>query len=162
MQFLVIHRPAPWKVGNASHFLNVERRLAQQVRFIRSLRDKKTIESGPYAILNAAAAMTAFIANTDSWESLSHILHEDPMAVYQAPDIYYLSDWEKAMGKHADTIGADRTLLEDVRVDAALDLPRQRDAAEATLQAQADEIRLLRAEVGTLIRQLNAGGNAKK
>jgi hypothetical protein len=128
MKFWVELEPAPWKVGNASHFINVERRLAQQVDFLRNLRKEKVIEVGPFAIINAAAAKAAFIVNTDSWERLSHLLHEDPMAVYQAPRIGYLADWEEAMAKHASTIGSSRatkSLEEDVRIDTGLYLGKK-------------------------------------
>jgi hypothetical protein len=125
MKFWVDLAPAAGKVGNASHFLNVERRLKQQVSFLRSLRERKLIEAGPYAIINRAQAATAYIINTDSWEQLSKILHEDPMAIYQGPQIHYLADWEEAMGKHADTIGAERAgLEEDVRIDLGLNVGR--------------------------------------
>lgn len=125
MKFLVELEPAPWKVGNASHFINVERRLQEQVAFIRKLRDSKALLHGPWAILNASAARTAYVINSDSWEHLSHTLHEDPMAVYQAPRISYLADWEEAMGKHADTIGSKSSrssLEEDVRIDLGVNL----------------------------------------
>lgn len=128
MRFWVELKPAPWKVGNASHFINVERRLAQQVGFIRGLRDNKVIETGPFAILNADAAKAAFVINAESWEKLSHILHEDPMAVYQVPRISYLADWEEAMAKHAQTIGSKgstKSLEEDVRIDLGLNLPKK-------------------------------------
>src|SRR5215467_11308845 len=91
MKFFVELAPPQWKVGNASHFVNLERRLKQQVGYIRSLRDKKIFEAGPFAILNREAAATAYIINTESWESLSHILHEDPMFYLQAPQISYLA-----------------------------------------------------------------------
>jgi len=125
MKFWVQLQPPEWKVGNASHFVNVERRLKMQVPYLRKLRESKVIEHGPYAILNAAAAQTAFIANTDSWEDLSHILHDDPMFYLQAPLIHYLGDWEKAMAKHAETIGgaeAAISLEEDIRTDLGLRL----------------------------------------
>lgn len=134
MKFFVILRPAKWKVGNASHFINVERRLKRQVDYIRGVREKGKIEGQPFAILNAEAAMTSFMANVDSWEELSHILHEDPMAVYQTPEIHYLADWEQAMNKHAQTIGSDDTmkdLMEDVRIDMG---EQPREAGRSTSQ----------------------------
>jgi len=127
MKFFVELAPARWKVGNASHFVNVERRLKHQVAYIRSLREKRVFEAGPFAILNRDAASTAYIINTESWETLSHTLHDDPMFYLQAPQISYLADWEEAMAKHADTIGGEgslHSLEEDVRIDLGLNLKR--------------------------------------
>jgi hypothetical protein len=129
MKFLVLLKPSEHKVGNASHFINVERRLGQQVQFLRSGPARKIIDGGPWAVLNASAAYVAFTASVDSWEDLSHFLHEDPMSVYQAPEIHYLGDWEKAMAKHAGTVGSDssvKSLSEDVRTDLGLDMGARR------------------------------------
>ncbi len=164
MKFFVNLKPSPWKVGNAAHFINVERRLRQQVGFLRGLRDQKTIEAGPYAILNAIAPSPAFIINADSWEGLSRILHEDPMMIYQGPDIHYLADWEESMAKHADTIGSDRarvSLEEDVRIDTGMNLPRAREALEEIVRDQSREIQLLRTEVGDLLRRVAELGGKK-
>lgn len=153
-QFYVDLAPAPWKVGNASHFVNVEKRLRDQVTFIRDLKKKGVLEAGPWAILNRVAPSPSFVANADSWEQLSRMLHEDPMLPYQGPNIHYLADWEEAMAKHAETTGSDegiRRLQEDIRVDLGLDLPRQREPLESIVYQQANEIKLLRAEIGTLL-----------
>ncbi len=157
MKFFVELAPPPWKMGNASHFMNLERRLKRQVGFLRELRDKKTIEAGPFAVLNAIAPRAAFIVNTDSWESLSRTLHNDPMFYLQSAEVKYLGDWEEAMAKHADTIGSSHgahDLEQDVRVDLGLDLPRPRDPVQELLSEQKREIDLLRAEVGTLLAQV--------
>jgi len=126
MKFWVELAPAPWKVGNAAHFINVESRLKRQVEFLRDLRDnQKVIEAGPFAILNAIAPRAAYIINSESWESLSRTLHDDPMFYLQGPQISYLGDWEEAMAKHADTAGSEHgieDLQRDVRVDLGLDL----------------------------------------
>lgn len=159
MRFLVILNPAPWKVGNASHFINIERRLQKQTAFLHELRDKKQFELGPYAILNAGAPKPAYVINTESWESLSQTLHEDPMAIYQEPEIHYLGDYDQAMNKHANTTGSASSvhgLAEDVRVDLGLDLPRQRDPLMEVLAEQREEIRLLRAELATLSKHLES------
>jgi hypothetical protein len=165
MKFFVNLQPAVWKVGNASHFINIERRLKQQVPFLRALRDKEVIESGPFAVLNAAAASAAFIINTNSWESLSRTLHEDPMAIYQNPVIHYLADWEEAMAKHAETVGSEHgveSLQGDVRTDLGLDLPRPRDAVQTLIYEQGKQIELLRAEVATLTKHLEEIAVGKK
>jgi hypothetical protein len=128
MRFWVELGPPPWKVGNASHFVNLERRLKAQVPFLRGLRDRRVIEVGPFAVLNRIAPAPAFLINTESWESLSRLLHDDPMFYLQSPQIAYLADWEEAMAKHADTVGSDqgvRSLEEDVRVDLGLNLKPQ-------------------------------------
>jgi len=161
MKFFVNLKPAPWKVGNAAHFINVEKRLSRQVGYLRSLRDKKVIEAGPYAILNAEAASASFVINTDSWESLSRILHEDPMAVYQGPEIHYLADWEEAMAKHAETIGGDKSLVDDVVVDTGAYLPRPREGLEEVIRDQAKELQLLRAELGNLLKRVTELGGHK-
>lgn len=129
MKFWIELGPAPWKVGNASHFINLERRLKQQVSFLRDLRDRKIIEVGPFAVLNSIAPRPAFLINADSWESLSRLLHDDPMMIYQGPQISYLADWEEAMAKHADTLGSShgrKSLEEDVAIDLGLNLSRRR------------------------------------
>jgi len=158
MEFFIELEPAPWKVGNASHFINIERRLKQQVHFLRDLRDnKKLITAGPYAILNAIAPRAAYIINTDSWESLSRILHEDPMMIYQGPRISYLANWEEAMAKHADTVGSEHgreSLEEDVRIDEGLNLTRAREPWQDVLFEQSREIQMLRAEIARLSKQI--------
>lgn len=125
MRFFVELGPAAWKVGDASHFINIERRLKLQVPFLRDLRESGVIEQGPFAILNRVAPSPAFVASVDSWEHLSRVLHDDPMMIYQSPQISYLADWEEAMAKHAETVGSDdarRSLEEDVRIDRGLNL----------------------------------------
>ena len=120
MLFHVELEPSPYKQGNAAHFINVERRLKLQVPFLRKLKDEGIIVDGPWAILNCAMPRVAYVAECESWEHLSRVLHDDPMMIYQAPRISYLSDWEEGMAKHADTIGSEggRTDLEqDVLID---------------------------------------------
>ena len=162
MKFWVELAPPPWKVGNASHFINVERRLKQQVAFLRDLRDnKKVIEAGPFAILNAPAPKGVYMINTESWESLSRTLHQDPMFYLQAPQISYLADWEEAMAKHADTAGSEHGLEDlenDVRTDLGLNLQRQPqpevEILRDQIRDQSREIQMLRGEIETLIRRL--------
>lgn len=124
MLFEVTLTPHPAKQANAAHFINVEKRLKRQVEHLRKLREEGTIVDGPYAILNMAFPSPCFKIETDSWESLSRILHDDPMFIYQMADVRYLADWEEAMAKHADTIGshtAEEDLSHDVLIDTGLD-----------------------------------------
>ena len=136
MKFWVELAPPAWKRGDAAHFINVEKRLQRQVGFLKKLRAQKVVESGPYAILNREVAGVSMLVNVDSWEHLSHVLHEDPMSIYQAPQVSYLADWDKAMAKHESTRGSDRTLEDDVRVDTGVELLRA-EIAKLTEQLQA-------------------------
>lgn len=165
MQFFVELAPPPWKVGNASHFVNLERRLKGQVGFLRNLRDKKVLQAGPFAILNEIAPRAAFIIETGSWEELSRTLHADPMFYLQAAHVRYLGDWEEAMAKHADTIGSEhaaRDLEQDIRIDLGLDLAKPRDPVQQIIAEQSRQVELLRAEIGTLLGQIETLKKEKK